>query len=732
MISDLHPERLLPSLTSGLVVGLLEVILAISYAALIFSGDLAQFVSSGIGLTLFGITITSVVVALMVSIPGIVAVNQNAPAAIVAVVAIAIVGAMPANASSEESFMTVVAFMAVSTLLTGLVLLGLGYFRLGSLVRFLPYPVIGGFLAGTGWLLVTGAVGLFVDAAPSALQLSELFQPEILARWFPGVAIGVLLLVISRRSDHYLIMPGIILGSVLLFYLIALIGGTTFAELSKNGWLLGPFPEGSLWEPLMFTSFDKINWIVVWEQAAGVATIILVSAVSLLLNASGLELNSGQDIKLNRELQAAGAGNAIAGVAAGLVGFQAISFSTMNLKLGAESRLVGLIAAAICGLVLIAGGSVLSYFPNIVLGGLLFYLGLVFLIQWVYEAYFQLPKIDYIIVVLILLIVATVGYLEAVAVGILLAVVLFVVGYSRVNVVKHQLSGNSYHSRVTRPISQSEVLLQEGERIHILQLQGFIFFGTADNLLTTVRKRFDDTTLPKVSFVVLDFRQVTGLDSTALLRFERMKQLAVSNNFLIVITEPSADIYRQLLSCDFWENDEVLRIFTNLDLGIEWCESIFLEEAGVDPNQRSRPLLEQLSSILPEATNLKDLEDYFQRLELEPGQYLMKQGDSPDCMYFIEHGQVTAQLEPPGRAPVRLETMGSGRVVGELGFYLDQVRTAAIVAEQPSVIYRLSQENLRLMEKSNPEAASTLHQVIIHLLSERVTHLVRTVTALER
>jgi SulP family sulfate permease len=276
------------------------------------------------------------------------------------------------------------------------------------------------------------------------------------------------------------------------------------------------------------------------------------------------------------------------------------------------------------------------------------------------------------------------------------------------------------------------VLLQQGDRLYLLQLQGFIFFGTADNLLNSVRQRIADSTLPKVSFVVFDFRQVTGLDSTALLRFERMKQIAAANDFLIVVTEPSAEIYRQLLSCGFCENDEVLRIFTNLDLGIEWCENKFLEEAGVDPRQDSPPLLEQLSFILPMATNLEELAAFFQRLELEPGQYLMRQGDAPDCLYFIEHGQVSALLEPSGRAPVRLETMRSGRVVGELGFYLNQDRTAAIIADEPSVVYRLSVESLRLMESSDPQAASTLHQIIIHLLSERVTHLVRTVNALER
>jgi SulP family sulfate permease len=173
-------------------------------------------------------------------------------------------------------------------------------------------------------------------------------------------------------------------------------------------------------------------------------------------------------------------------------------------------------------------------------------------------------------------------------------------------------------------------------------------------------------------------------------------------------------------------------LFPNLDRGIEWCENKLLEDAGEDPDGIARPILEQLASILPEASNLKELMAYFDRIDVEQGQYLMKQGDKPDSLYIIESGQVTAQLEPPNRPPVRLETMGVGRIVGELGFYLDQDRTAAIVVDKPGTLFRLTIQDLRTMENSDPEVASTLHQMVIRLLSERVTHLVDTVNALER
>jgi len=96
---DFRSARLLPGFTSGLVVGLVEVITAISFAALIYAGELSSYVGYGIGFALIGAIITGVVVALMTSLPGTVSGNQDAPAAIMAVMAAAMVASIPGNVS---------------------------------------------------------------------------------------------------------------------------------------------------------------------------------------------------------------------------------------------------------------------------------------------------------------------------------------------------------------------------------------------------------------------------------------------------------------------------------------------------------------------------------------------------------------------------------------------------------------------------------------------------------
>jgi SulP family sulfate permease len=164
---------------------------------------------------------------------------------------------------------------------------------------------------------------------------------------------------------------------------------------------------------------------------------------------------------------------------------------------------------------------------------------------------------------------------------------------------------------------------------------------------------------------------------------------------------------------------------------LEWAEDQILKAAN-KAEEGPLTLKEMFQQLLPHETHLEDLFKYLEKKKVETGDYLMRQSDDPDHIYFVESGQVTAQLEHPGQPVVRLETMRSGRAIGELGFYLGQKRTASVVADEPSVVYLLSAKNLAEMEKKSPEVASYFHQLMIQLLAERTTHLIRTVAALEK
>jgi SulP family sulfate permease len=643
---DFKSARLVPGITSGLVVGVVEVILAISFGALIYSGKLSGFVANGIGFALIGAIVTGIIVALMTSLPGTVSGNQDVSTAILAVMSAAIVATMPENATGLEAFITVAVTIALTTVLCGLFFLGLGYFNLGGLVRFLPYSVVGGFLAGTGWLLVTGSISTMTGFTPQFFGGSILLQPEVLVQWLPGLVFAVVLMVVLNRFNHFLLLPGMVLGAIALFFLTNMLLGNSIAEISAQGWLLGPFTQGNLFQPLPLSALTHIDWSLVFVQTGTMVIVLVISAISLLLNASGLEIEAEADMDFNHELRAAGTGNLFAGLFSGLIGFQQLSLSALNMKLNARTRLTGIFAAGVCLLTLGVGTSFISLFPKFILGGLLMFLGLTFLYEWVYKTWFKLPKADYIIILLILVVIATVGFLEGVTVGILAAVILFAINYSQVDVIKHSLTGATFQSTIARPKMHERILQRYGKQVLILELQGYIFFGTANHLLEQIRVHINQYANTRLCYLLLDFSQVTGIDSSVALSFRKMVQLVHNNNASIVLSGLSAEIMNFLQKSSFLDLEETsFHISPDLDHGVEWCEDKLLESTGVLERDTAKSIQEQLKDLGGSADLIPRIMHYLERQELSAGVHIIHQGDSPGDMYFLEDGVVTVQLE---------------------------------------------------------------------------------------
>jgi SulP family sulfate permease len=717
---EFKPSSLLVNLLAGVIIGVLIIIVEVSFAALIFSGDLAAYVFQGIGLMLFGSAAIAIVVALTSSYPATIARPHEIPAAVLAIVAGGIATQL-SGAPETVVFTTVVGAVVLTSVLTGIFFLVLGFFKLGTLVRFVPYPVVGGFLAGTGWLLVKGGLNVMTDLKLEPVTLGRFTDTGIFAKWLAGLCFALLMLAVSRRFKHFLVMPALMIFGCLGFYLILLVSGSGVTAARQEGWLLGPFQQGSLWRPLTLGMLLDVQWSVVFGYAANLGTILLISAIPLLLNESGLELVVRRDIDFNRELKSAGAANIVAALGGGTVGLHSLSLCALGFRMGAGGRLVGVTAGAMCAASLGFGSDLLTFLPKPVLGGLLLYSGLNFLIEWLVESYKRLPRADYLLVAFITVVIGAFGFLQGVGVGVLIAVVLFVIKYSRVNVVKFAVSGAHYHSNVDRGPEQLKVLTENGDRIYVLKMQGFIFFGTANDLLQLVRSRAENKSLPPLRYVVLDFHLVNGLDSSAVSSFAKLKQVAADHRFSLVFTDLTSIITRQLESGGFMEHDkEPLRVFQDLDHGLEWCEDRILEEKGVSVS-RAHTLSEHLAPILPPNIDVSFVARYFEREETQPGQVLLQQGEVVDCLYFIESGRVTVVLEGKGRRRVRLRTMDAGTVVGEIGMYTGTPATASVVAAEKTVMYGLRASSLATMEREDPDVAAAFHKFIARLLAARLT-----------
>ncbi len=157
------------TLAAGVIIGAVEVVLAIAFATLVFGGYVADRLPDGIGLYLVAAALTLAFLAWRAGRRGVVGSVQDAAAVVLGIVAQttaakALAISQVAQAThlkdyeAPDVFLTVIAATLVVTVLCGVLFWVLGTFRLGNLVRYVPYPVVGGFLAGTGWLLLNRGV----------------------------------------------------------------------------------------------------------------------------------------------------------------------------------------------------------------------------------------------------------------------------------------------------------------------------------------------------------------------------------------------------------------------------------------------------------------------------------------------------------------------------------------------------------------------------------------------
>jgi SulP family sulfate permease len=721
-------KTLIPGITAGLVVGIIVVTVSISLATFIFSGELSDVAPRGIGLLLFSALAMGLVVTAFSSLPGVVIGPQDGPATLLAVAAAGVVSALAAGTAPEAAYHTVVMGIILSTLATGAMFFVIGQFKLGNLVRYIPYPVIGGFLAGTGWLMTRGTLEGMIGQPLSLAAIPSLFTADALMHWLPGVVFAVVVLLILRRFNHFLIWPGIVLGGIAIFYGLVFARGLTIDEARAAGMFMEPFASGGLWQPFLPSHLADVDWAALRGAWASLAIIPFVGLIAFLLNASALELVAKRDIDLNHELRVAGISNLIAGLGGGSAGYHYLGATALAQRMGAQTRVVSLTAALVCGLILFAGGSFISYLPIGFLNGMLLMLGFSFLMDWLYDARPKLPVSDYVMIWIILFVIGSVGFLEGVIAGVAISILLFVFKYAQVNVVRDSLNGQIYHSKVERAPVQRELLSRMGEGIHIFRLQGFIFFGTSNGILNRVREILEDQT-SKERFIVLDFHRVHSLDSSAVSSFVRMRQLADLFDIYLVLTQVSPLIRRQMEQGGF-VGDKRVQFFPNLDYGVEWCENMLLMKHEVSTQFIASGLKAQLRRTFPHRELLDSLFKYLERVEAEANVPLMRRGDPPDAMYFVESGRLNIQLETPDGELIRLRSVRGGTVIGEVGMYLNQTRTADVTTQQKSVLYRLTTEGLQRMEAEDPQTAAALHEWVARMLAERLADNNYTIEAL--
>ena len=715
MLQDFKLSRLPMTLGIGLVSGVILTTLTISLAALVFRGELVEELPTGVGMALYGTLAIGIVSVFGSGLDGVIAGVQDNTAAVIGAAAAAIA----AEVSGAAALPSVVAFIAVSSVVTAVALGGIGFFRLGALIRYVPYPVVGGFLVATGFLILDGARAILFESQDGSAVLSV----TAAVRWLPGVVLGLAVVVLARNRRGRSAVPWLIAGTIALFHLGLAIGGVDRATAVERGWLLGGFDGQALWRPDVLRMVGDADWGAVFGQTGVIVTVIALAVISLMIKVHAMDQATGEDIDVDRELTVAGLATALAAPGGGMPGYMHFAQTLLMRKLAGPRRGAALIAVLLTGVVLAMGSSVLSLVPTSLVGGLLVYLGANFLVEWLWDTRNRLGAADYALVAGAGVSVVLFGFLPAIGMGTVVAIVLFVVRYSRVDAIRHSYTLEVFRSSIERPPEQDRALEETGHQVVVLEVHGFLFFGTAHRV-------FDDPRLNPPSgdlrYVVFDMSRVTGVDSSTSLALAKLARRGRTREFDVLVAglpASGAELNSELASTEL-----PVQEFPSLDAAVEWCEDRLLESHPAIGS--GRELEDLLVEMLGSESAAHTVGSRFDRIELEPGQTVIALGATTPGLLFIESGNLTARLETAAGEMVRLRTMRPGTLMGEISLYLGGTTTAEVVADGAASVLHLSADTLAHIEKEDPATAAAIHRLAARTLAGRVLHAERALRTL--
>jgi SulP family sulfate permease len=687
---------------AGVLCAVVTLAYASSFATLIFGGALAEWSGVALWSTLIASAITITTLSFLSSLPFALGGPDSNPSAILAI-SVGMIAAevlREAGPAAPQLLPTVFMFLFCSTTLCGLLLLLFGLRGWGRYVRYIPHQVIGGFLAGTGYLLVAGAW---------KMQTGSLgFSAVPPLAWIVAPAVGLTLLVATRFSRHPLVIPGILVAGVLVFHLARVGIGLSLEDARAAGLLLGPVSPGD-WQHPWNQSWTTVRWDLVLVHANDFAAMSLVVLVTILLNTSGIDLATGHEADVDRELRALGVANVLGGLAGGIVSVNSLNRSLLNHRAGGTSPW----SARVCAVCLLAGAGffpgTLSLLPRPVLTGLVLYLGLSLLLTWLWNARRELPRADYACVVAILVFIAVLGAVPGVLLGVVVASMSFVVSFSRQSVVKVRFDASTRRSNVERTPEELAWLAEHGGNMNGFVLQGTLFFGTASSLLEELRPF-----LAPGRLILLDFWQVRGADASGVVVLRKLLRLANERGTQLAFSGVQHALRERLAACGLRLEESATRIFADLDRALEWSESQLLVGA------RPRIALGE-ALLLGDDRESELLESFFHPVELSAGRTLFHRGDPSNALYVLLEGQVSVYLHANDSAFARrLRSYGPGTIVGEMGLYNGGARSADVVADRPTRLARLDHEALRRLEASHPALAASLHRFVVNTLAARL------------
>jgi SulP family sulfate permease len=683
--------------------------------------------SYGVSVTFISSAVLAAVIALGSSLPFAIAGPESSTAAMTGILAASLVERMVAADPSAALLAPVLITLGLTTIATGIVLCCFGITRMGRAIRYVPYPVVGGFLGATGCLILFGAVRVITGHRLQFSTLDQFANHLTLYELAAASAMALILYLTWHRSRSPFGLPAILIGGVIVAHIMFWLAGISPAQAQASGWTFQPPPRVSFMLPWNAHEIGRYPWSALPDLVGNLIAVIFVTATSALFNTTGIEVAAHREANLERELYVTGIANMLSGAFGGYTGCISVSRSMLNFNSGGSGRLSGLTAAAISVLMLAVAPTLLGYMPKFVLGGLLLYLGVDQLHKWMIQSRRRLSLPEYLSLLAIIVIIVQWGFIAGILIGVVIGCATFALSAARIDSIKYSFDGSEYRSSLDRSRDAQMVLATHGRTIQGLNLQSYLFFGSANRLYQHVKALLHRH--PECRFLVFDFKLVTGIDSSAAYSFAQIKRTAHDRGIKLMLTHLPPAAEKALRSSEFISNE--VGVVAELDHALEWCENeVIAQYQGLEQEEAS--LRDWFVRLLQAEDDAAELIRRCQRLEVGAGEIIVRAGEPADSMHFILDGRVGIMIAADGDRTTRVRSLGRYTTIGEMGLVSQAPRSATIQAEVASILYVLGADQFEAIMTDDPALGRKLLTYFVSVMAERLSFANRTIAVLRR
>ena len=624
---------------------------------------------------------------------------------------------------SAHGLATLLALTASSVVLMGLFQMLMGLSGLGRLARFVPQPVLAGFMNGVALLILFAQIPILLGL-PQLTRLTDLAtlsQGQPLALLVGLATAGTVWLVGSKWSRASSSLLGMAAGCILFVVLLAAFPGVHLGDV------VGPLPQGLVRPDALQPLADSDAWSLLRDHGKAVfltaAVLAVIGSLESLLVALATDQYGHSRHDPGRELRALGAANMVSGLCGGLPLVLSNARCVLLLKKGAIGRGPALASVVAFFVIYTVAGPLLALLPKVVLAGIMVTIAVALSDRWTRQLLRQWlsgersPDLRHSLAVVVLVGLVTVlfGFVAAVGFGSLLAMLIFISAMNR-SLIRGRFSALERPSRRIYGPLQASLLQVARQRVVLIELEGALFFGSAERLDNEAK-----ALAPDCRCLVLDLSLVSMIDASGAMLLQQLSSQLEHRCVSLLLAGVSADNVHgkrlRIFGCfpaslpdggrtDWWPD---------ADRAIEAAEQMLLTEAGIDASQMAVPLAD---TSLMRRLGAQPLEHVKERMEvrhLRAGEALFRQGDPGDRLYVLTQGSISII---GGKGPVRQRfvSFSPGVMMGEMSMLDGAGRSADAIADSEAVVWSLTRDAYEALVLEDPLLGERLtRNIAIHL-----------------